>query len=89
MRLAARALWKSQSYLGHYYRRMRSRHGTPKAITATAHKLARIIFHLITTGKAYDESVFAVQEAQHKQRLERRLKKQAISLGFQLVPVES
>lgn len=88
LRLAARALWKSQSYLGHYYRRMRSRHGTPKAITATAHKLARIIFHLITTGKAYDESVFAVQEAQHKQRLERRLKKQANSLGFQLVPVE-
>lgn len=89
LRLAARALWKSESYLGHYYRRMRSRHGTPKAITATAHKLARIIFHLITTGKKFDESVFAVQESQHKQRLEKRLRKQANSMGFQLVPAES
>lgn len=88
LRLAAHALWRSQSYLGHYYRRMRARHGTPKAITATAHKLARILFHLINTGKAYDESVFADQENLHKQRMERNLKKQANSLGFQLVPCQ-
>lgn len=86
LRLAAHALWRSQSYLGHYYRRMRARHGTPKAITATAHKLARIIFHLIKTSKTYDETVFADQENLHKQRLERNLKKQANFLGFQLVP---
>jgi transposase len=88
LRLAAHALWRSQSYLGHYYRRMRARHGAPKAITATAHKLARIVFHLINTGKAYDESVFAMQENLHKQRMERNLKKQAKRLGFQLVPCQ-
>lgn len=88
LRLAAHALWKSQSYLGHYYRRMRSRHGSPKAITATAHKLARVVFHLIKTGKSYDETVFADQENLHKQRMERNLKKQAKSLGFQLVPCQ-
>lgn len=89
LRLAAQALWKSQSYLGHYYRRMRARHGTPKAITATAHKLARIVYHLLKTGKAYDETVFADQEVFHRQRLERNLRTQAKSLGFQLVPAQS
>lgn len=67
---------------------MRARHGSPKAITATAHKLARIIFHLIKTGKAYDETVFASQEVSHKQRLQDRLKKHAKSLGFQLVALD-
>ena len=89
LRLAAQALWRSQSYLGHYYRRMRARHGTPKAITATAHKLARIVFHLLKTGKTFDESVFTDHEIIHKQRLVRRLKSQAKSIGFQLVPCES
>jgi len=89
LRLAAQALWKSQSYLGHYYRRMRARHGTPKAITATAHKLARVVYHLLKTGKTYDETVFADQEILHKLRLERNLRKQASFLGFQLVPAQS
>ena len=89
LRLAAQALWRSQSYLGHYYRRMRARHGTPKAITATAHKLARIVFHLLKTGKTFDESVFTDNEIIHKQRLVRRLKSQAKSMGFQLVTCES
>ncbi len=89
LRLAAQALWRSQSYLGHYYRRMRARHGAPKAITATAHKLTRIVFHLLTTGKIYDETVFTDQENIHKQRLVKRMKSQAKSMGFQLVPCES
>jgi hypothetical protein len=67
---------------------MRARHGTPKAITATAHKLARIVFHLIKTGKTYDETVFADQEKLHKQRLERSVRNQEKSMGFQLVPRE-
>jgi transposase len=89
LRMAAQSLWNSQSYLGHYYRRMRARHGTPKAITATAHKLARIVYHLIKTGKSFDETVFAEQEELHKKRLEKKLRKQADFLGFQLVPVQT
>jgi len=84
--LAAQALWNSQSYLGEYFRRMRARHGSPKPITATAHKLARIIYHLVKQGKTFDETVFAHQEKLHRERLERRLKYQAKTLGFQLVP---
>jgi transposase len=51
LRMAAQALHRSQSYLGHFYRRMRAKLGAPKAITATAHKLARIIYHMVTTDR--------------------------------------
>jgi transposase len=52
-RLAAWSLMRSQSYLGAYLRRQRSRLGAPKAITATAHKLARIVYNLMRYGMAY------------------------------------
>ncbi len=87
LRLAAQALHRSQTYLGNYYRRMRSRLGAPKAITATAHKLARIVFHLLRTGEAYDESVFAVEEQRCRVRTENRLRRQARQLGYDLVPL--
>ena len=79
-------LRKSQSWLGHFYRRMRAKLGAPKAITAAAHKLARIIFHLLTNRQPYDESVFAKLEQQGHMRLEARLRAQAKVLGLQLVP---
>jgi len=59
--------------------------GRPKSITAAAHKLARILFHMPTTGQAYDETVFALQEAQNHQRTQRKLRRQAKQFGFQLV----
>lgn len=86
LRMAASGLWNSHSYLGEYLRRMRARLGAPKAITATAHKLARIIYHLVKTGKQFDETVFAHQEEFHRKRLERRIRRQAKTLGLQLVP---
>jgi transposase len=86
LRLAANSLWNSKSYLGEYFRRVRSRHGAPKAITETAHKLARIIYHLIKNQKNFDASVFAEEEQKHQQRLKRRIINHAKSLGLQLVP---
>ena len=65
---------------------MRLRLGPAAANTATAHKLARIIYHLLTTGQSYDESVFAQEQERHRLRRERRLRKEAVALGFQLVP---
>lgn len=87
LRVAARTLHHSQSYLGTYYRSMRARLGAPKAITAVAHKLARILFHLLRTGEAYDESVFLVQEQQHRKRRERSLRRQAREFGYALIPL--
>jgi len=85
LRLAAQTLHKSQSYLGSYYRRMRSRLGAPKAITAAAHKLARIVFHLLSVRQPYDESIFAKEEQRHRTRMENRLRQQAREFGYQLV----
>jgi transposase len=72
--MAAQSPHRSQSYLGNYYRRMRAKLGTPKAITAAAHKLARVVYHLLTTGQAYKESIFADQENKHRARIEARLR---------------
>jgi transposase len=86
LRMASQSLHRSQSFLGEYYRRMRAKMGTPKAITAAAHKLARIIFHLMSARQEYDETVFAKHELQHRHRREVRLRHQARELGFNVVP---
>ena len=77
LRLAAQSLHRSPSVLGNYYRRMRYRQGPPKAITSTAHKLARILYTLVTTRQLYDETVLAQHEHQTRARKTRRLKAQA------------
>lgn len=87
-RMAAQSLQRSESALGNFYRRMRTKLGAPKAITATAHKLARIVFHLLKTGQAYDDTVFADLEVKYRNRTENRLKAQAQALGFTLVSRE-
>lgn len=86
LRMAAYTLSRSHSALGDYYRRMRARLGAPKAITAAAHKLARIIYHLLTTGQEYDESIFAQNEERYQQRRTRRLEREAAALGYSLMP---
>ena len=89
LRMAAQSLHRSQSALGDYFRRMKARLGAPEAITATAHKLARILHHLIKNRCAYDQSIFAREEELHRQRREKNLRKQAALFGFQLTPLQS
>ncbi|MCK5158402.1 MAG: IS110 family transposase [Candidatus Heimdallarchaeota archaeon] len=86
LQMSAMSLWRSQSYLGNYYRRKRAKDGAPSAITDTAHKLARIIYHLVKTGKQFDESIFNTQEEAHQKRVFRSLANKAKKMGFQLVP---
>jgi transposase len=88
LRMAAHALHNSKTALGDFYRRLRAKLGAPKAITAVAHKLARIIFHLVTTGQEFDESRFAADQLRYRKRQEAKLRAKARALGFQLVPVE-
>jgi transposase len=85
-RLAAQTLARSSCALGAFYRRMRAKLGAPKAITATAHKLARIYYHVVTTGQPYDESVFAQYEELHQKRRLARIKREAADFGMLLVP---
>jgi hypothetical protein len=86
LRLGAYALHHADNYLGEFFRRLKRRLGKPEAVTATAHKLARIVFHLLTTKQEYNESVFLQHEKEAVARAESRLRKQASRLGFQIIP---
>src|SRR5262249_15016000 len=88
LRLAAWSLMRSQSALGAYLRRQRSRLGAPKAITATAHKLARVVYHLVRYGVAYVQQTEAAYAAQVRQRQEKQLRRRARELGYELIKVE-
>ena len=72
--------------LGGFYRRIRSRSGAPIAITATAHKLARIFYHLWTTGEDFVDAGVAAYEQQYQQRIVKHLKQRVKQMGFDLVP---
>ena len=88
LRLAAWSLMRSKSYLGAYLRRQRARLGAPKAITATAHKLARIVYNVIRYGVAYMMETEAVYAEQVRQRLEKQLQRRAKELGFELKKID-
>lgn len=89
LRIAAQSLHHSKSALGDFYRRMRAKFGAPKAITAAAHKLARMIFHLITTGQEFDDSKFAADQLRYQQKQAVKLRAKAKAMGFVLIPLES
>jgi transposase len=86
--LAAWSLLRSQSYLGAFLRRQRSRLGAPKAITATAHKLARIVYHLLRYGEAYVAEQEEKYAAEVRARLEKQLRRRARELGYAVVKIE-
>jgi hypothetical protein len=86
-RLAARSLINSQSVLGSFLRRLRARLGIGPAIRATAHKLAKLMYRLITKGEAYRRESTAAEEAKHRQRQLHALERRARELGMKLLPV--
>lgn len=87
LQLAAANLRASQSALGAYYRRLCGRMDKPKAITATAHKLARIVYALLTQGQAYVDRGQADYERRYQQRVLSNLQRKALRLGFELQPL--
>ena len=87
LRLAARSLHQSKSALGAFFRRIKARHGTPMAITAAAHKLARLVYSLLKHGTAYVAQEMAAYEAKYRERKLQGITRQAQALGFVLVPV--
>ena len=85
-RNAATTLLRSQSYLGAQYRRLRTRLGAPKAITAMARKLSCLFYRLIKHGQQYGDKGTAYYEARYRDQQIRSLIKRALKLGFQLLP---
>jgi hypothetical protein len=87
LRMAASTLHHNKSALGDKYRRLRAKLGAPKAITAMAHQVARIIWHLLTHRVPFDISIFAAQEKAHQKRRFKNLTLTARQMGYQLVPI--
>ena len=85
LRVAAQSLERSKTALGAFYRRMKARHGAPKAVTATAHKLACLIFRMLAFGMEYVDQGQQAYEEKQRQRHLRSLHRQAASLGYALV----
>jgi transposase len=88
LRMSAQSLLTSKSGIGAFARKMKSRLGVASAITATAHKLAKIIYRLLKFGEAYVDKGEQAYEDAHRARHLKNLGKQASSLGFRLVPIE-
>jgi transposase len=86
-RQAAQSVARSDSAVGAYYRAMRARLGPGQAIVATAHKIARIVYHLLTTGEPYREEGAAEYEQKRKARELKQLARRAQKLGYTLAPV--
>lgn len=87
-RLAANTLHQSKTALGAFYRRLRARLGSPKAITAAAHKLATIVFNMLKYGEEYFETGQEYYETQHRDRLVKNLAKRAKKLGYEMVEID-
>jgi transposase len=89
LKLAATGLLRSKSALGAYFRRMAGRMDKPKAIKAAAHKLARLIYIMLTKGSEYVDRGQDYYEHQYRQRVLANLHRKAASLGLKLVPGEA
>jgi len=89
LRVAAQSLHKSQTALGAYYRRMRARLGPAKAITATAHKLARLIYRMLKYGEDYIAKGQQWYEEQYRERALRNLKTRARALGYTIIETQT
>lgn len=86
LRMASRALLRSKSALGSNYRRLRTQLGAPKAITAMAHKLARLTYRMLKYGADYVDKGMDHYEAKYRQTKLLWLKKRAAELNMALVP---
>jgi hypothetical protein len=86
-RLAASSLARSPTALGAFYRRLKARLGPAKALTATAHNLAKLVYHMRRYGKAYGDRGAASYAQHYRERGLKHLKPRATQMGFELVPV--
>jgi transposase len=87
LRLAAQSLWRAKNELGEHYRRMKAKLGGAAAVTAIAHKLARIFYALVKTKQPYLSTAHDATSHLHRQRTLSRITSKAKELGFALVPI--
>ena len=86
LKMAAMSLSHSDSALGAFYRRLCSRMDMPSANTATAHKLARMVYFMLTRGEAFVDQGQQRYEEQQRLRSIAALRRRAAALGFEINP---
>jgi transposase len=89
LRMAAQAVGRMASPLGAFYRRIKSRIGGKGAVTATAHKLACLVYRMLRYGAEYVLQSLEAYEQKVRTQLEKSLKRKAAALGYELVPKSS
>jgi len=82
--MAAITLMRSRTYLGAQYRRLRTKLGAPKAITAMAHRLARLVYRMLKYGQSYIDKGSEYYEQRYRNQQLHMLRKQAAKLGLQI-----
>ena len=87
LKMASMSLSRSDCALGAFYRRLCSRMDKPRANTAVAHKLARMVYFMLTRGEEYVDQGRERYEEQQRQRSVAALKRRAAALGFQITLV--
>jgi transposase len=86
LRMAAQGCHHAKHAMGDYYRRMRAKLGAAEGLVATAHKIARILYAVMTTRRPYDPTLHEHALAETQRRRIARLHTVAKNLGFQLIP---
>jgi hypothetical protein len=86
LRMAAQGCHHAKNALGAFYRRIQSRAGGPKALVATARKLAERVYRLLRYGQEYVRQSEQAYEAAYQDRLVKSMVKKAAKLGYKLVP---
>ena len=89
LRQAANTLMRSRSYLGAQYRRLRTKLGAPKAITAMAHRLARLVYRMLKYGQTYVDKGTEYYEERFRQQQIQLLRKRAAKLGLQVAEIHA
>jgi transposase len=87
LRMAANTLYNSECAFGAYLRRMKGRLGSPKAITALAHKLAKLVYIILKYGQQYVEKGVEWYEEMYRKRREASLRHKAKEMGYTLTPI--
>jgi len=89
LRMSAYTLSRSQTALGGFYRRLAARIGKPQAITATARKLAILVYRALKGDLVYQDPGADAYDLRQRTRVLRRLRQRATALGFELVHRET
>jgi len=87
-RQAAACVIRSDSVFGAFYRRKKAQLGPMQALVATAHKIARAVYHLLKYKTAYQDSGAEAYEQKYKERELAHLRKKAAKLGYTLAATE-